>query len=749
MLRRNSKTLTLKLLITCSILPLAAFAQTSGQPQIHLHETPPPLQVTTAGGAVGLSLQPSFSLLDGEDQVLMNFEIVDANIDIDGVPYTAVVQELEVPWTIIYVVDTSKTLGGFSTSPTFKNIKNILATSVEALPDDSNIAVMSFASGTSTAMEFNQDSELATTAIRNLTASSSGNSCLNDGLYNAINKLSGAPGRKAVILVTASADDCARRTPQEVGNLAQSNRVQIYPVGLQGYTITRNDLDALALPTGGLAELRDESGLSFGLSNVIGLLRNQWTAKATVYPSSGEVIATLTVNLSDNISVTSPQFTFVSSQDYIPPTEIILKGNVQSIAEGILFNMDIRQRDKIRQLNVTIVSNETGQSVVAQSLISFSEVNTVPTLSLIPGSEYTLNVSALDAGGNVLSEDSAEFTYEPPAANLQISGVETPSLELDDFIVNVAMQNISGVVKYRAWFGEEETRALIEGSEVTVPLGDPILIPGDVVGSGTYIVFTQALDEHDTVLAEAPAFELVYKRPSIFQTFPKRVSSSPLAITAITGVCCLSLIGILAIVWLVLPKRSAKSAEVDLVMPQKDRRQAPPAPRPSPPSKSTAEKVESTPDLAEMPKPPKTPVKAVAKPEVAPATPQPPKATPKAEVSPKEGPGAVSDLPAARIELLQPDDIDYSIEMRHTPFSIGRRKGNDATLPVDSSSGVSGNHLVLTYLDGEYHVLDEKSTYGTTIDGSPVTQGVTTTLKNGSVISLGPKVKIVVWFLKE
>jgi hypothetical protein len=747
MLKQLSNFLKLSLLSAILIIPFAVFAQTSGQPKIHLHETPPPLQVTTAGGAVGLSLQPSFSLLDGEDQVLMAFEIEDANIDIEGESYSAVVQELEVPWTIIYLVDTSKTLGGFSTSPTFKNIKNILATSVEALPDNSNIAVMSFASGTSTAMEFNQDTELATTSIRNLTASGLGTSCMNDGLYDAINKLSGAPGRKAVILVTASADDCGRKTPQEVGDLALSNQVQIYPVGLQGYAITQNALDLLTLPTGGLAEIRDESGLSFGLSNVIGLLKNQWTAKATVYPSTGEVTATLTVNLSDNTSITSPQFTFVSSQDYIPPTEIILKGNVQSVAEGILFNMDIRQRDKIRQLNVTIVSNESGQSVVAQSLISFSEVNTVPTVSLIPGSEYTLNVSALDGGGNILSEDSAEFTYEPPAANLRISEVETPSPELDSFLVNVATQNISGVVKYKAWFGDAETRAVIEGTEVTVPLGDSILIPSDGIDSDIYMVYIQALDEHDTVLAEAPPFELVYKRPSIFQTFPRLVSSSPLAITAITGICCLSLIGILAIVWLVLPKRSAKSAEVDLVMPQKDQRQAPPAPRAAPSPRPSREEAELTPDLAEMPKPPKAPVKI--KEEDKPVTPKPRKAPAKPQAMPEVDPGAVSDLPSAQIILQQPDNLDYSIEMRHTPFSIGRRKGNDAILPVDNSSGVSGNHLILTYKKGEYQVLDEKSSYGTTIDGDPLTKGVATQLKSGAVIGLGPNVKIVFWVLKK
>ena len=728
MQKRIITSLRAAIFISILIISHVANAQSTGQPKIHLHATPPPQQVTTSGGALGLSLQSSFSLLDAEDQVLMAFEIVDAVYDIQGESYTAVVQELEVPWTVVYLIDTSKTLGGFSTGPTFKNVKNILATSVEAIPDNSNIAVMSFANGAPTALEFTQDKEAVTNAIRNLAASGSGNSCMNDGLYEAVNKLSRAPGRKAVILFTASADDCARRTPQEVVDLAHQNQVQIYPVGLQGYSITKGELDSLAGPSGGVAELRDESGLSFGLSNVIGLLMNQWTAKATVYPSAGEVVATLTVNLSDNTSITSPEFTFNSSQDYIPPAEIEIKGVVQSVAEGILFNLNIRQRDKIRQLNVSVISNETGQSVVAQSLVTFSDVNTVPTASLIPGSGYVLMVSALDSGGQILSEDSAEFKYEPPAANLTIGDVQTPSPEQEEFLITVRAQNIGGVVKYKAWFGDEETREKIPGSEVTVPLGDPILIPAEDISSGKYLVVVQALDGNDTVLAETPPMEFIYKRPSIFQTFPRWVSTSPLAIAAMTGICCLSLIGILGMIWLVIPKRSSKAAEVDLVLPQKDRRPTPPPPRPAPPPMPPEE------IALEVGQEPAQPAKAQP---VRAASPEKPRAV------------AASDLPAARIKLLQPEAPDFTAEMRITTFTIGRNKKNDAILPVDSSSGVSGNHLVLTYYRGEYYAKDENSTYGTMVDGEALEKGKPTLLKDGSVISLGPKVKVIFQLIQK
>jgi pSer/pThr/pTyr-binding forkhead associated (FHA) protein len=99
--------------------------------------------------------------------------------------------------------------------------------------------------------------------------------------------------------------------------------------------------------------------------------------------------------------------------------------------------------------------------------------------------------------------------------------------------------------------------------------------------------------------------------------------------------------------------------------------------------------------------------------------------------------------PAALIQILKPEAVDFSAKMEHTPFSIGRRKGNDAVLPLDSSSGVSGNHLTVTFLDGNYYVKDEKSTYGTSSNNNPMEKGKLYPLQDGDVLGLGPEVKIV------
>jgi predicted component of type VI protein secretion system len=99
-------------------------------------------------------------------------------------------------------------------------------------------------------------------------------------------------------------------------------------------------------------------------------------------------------------------------------------------------------------------------------------------------------------------------------------------------------------------------------------------------------------------------------------------------------------------------------------------------------------------------------------------------------------------MPAARLTLVHPATPQFSAEIRRSPFMIGRRPGGDAVIPLDSSSGVSGQHFRITFVDGQFFIQDEKSTFGTTLDGSPLVQGRPMPLRDGSVIGLGPQVRI-------
>jgi hypothetical protein len=694
-------------------LPLAAAAQAPGEAHVHIHQTRKPQQVTTTTGDVGLSISEVFSLLNADNQLLTTSapEIQDATISIDGDNYKADVQELNEPWTIVFLLDASKTISTFNAASDYKTARLALADAATGVPDNTNMALLSFANTSPTVVPFTQKKETVSTAITNVRAQGSGNSCLYDGVYQAVNMLSSAPGSKAVVVLTASQDDCADRTPNDIVNLALQNQVQIYAVGIQGYTVTKQDLTALTDPTGGLAEIRDQNNLRFGMSNIVGIFKNQWTAKATVYPTAGEKTGSLTVNLKDGTSLKSEDFTFTSTQDYIPPAQIRLKGKVQSTANGIEFNLDIVQAEKIRQLNVTIVSKDTGESVLAQALTTFSDVNSLPAQSLSPGLDYTLNVAAVDNSGKILSQDTADFKYEPPPAALKVSGVQPPAPGQDKLQVTVTATNLSGTVKYKAWLIEPQNNTKMTGTEVTVPLGDPILIPTDSLKSGAYAVVVQALDSSDTILAESQPFQLTFKQPTMFEKFRLWVSSSPFAIAGLTGVCCLALLGVIALVWIMVPKNRDQAIAVDLVMPERGRRQA--APKPG------------------IQVPPRAPDHGARQAPAAPRAPEPP-------VAPAAPAG-----PAARLTLRFPVEPGWSMEMRRSPVKVGRRKDNEAALPVDSSSGVSGHHVTITYERGTYFVLDDSSKFGTSINGKAIVKGEPTQLTDGDLIGLGPIVKVV------
>ena len=630
-------------LLTALALLLPA-RQAAATATIRINDVPEPTQVTNATGTVGLSLITTFTLLDSQDQVLRDFEIDTSTYELGGNTYPASITELDTPWSIVILVDASRTMGIATAGGAFKNARTALATAAGSIPDGANIAVLRFDDEVPTVQEFTQAKEAIGKAIDGLRAKGFGNSCLNDGLYEAVNKLGGAPGRRAVLVFTASADNCANRTTLDVTNLARQNRVQIYAAGLQGYAVTIDTLQALAEPTGGLAELKPESTLGFGLGNLTAVLNNQWSARATVYPSAGAQSATLKINLKDGLSLTSPAITFNSSQDYVPPTEIHLQGTVQSVGDGILFNLNLIEPEKIRQLNVSIIDKSTGQAVMAQALLDFSDVNTIPAVSLVAGQEYTLIVSAVDSSGRVLSEATLEFEYQAPQARLTISEVQSPTPEQPDLLVVVSTLNLEGAVKFRAWLASGQSNTRLPDTEILVPLGEPILIPTDGLDTGEYAVVVQALDSTDTVLAELPPVKTGYTRPGAFASIRRTLSDNPLLIAIATAVLCIGVIGALGVVFLILPRRGRRAEAVDLVMPQKARRAAPQTEkvadhRPTP-SRGVprAEPPKAAPRQAPPPKP-APPVKAAPppaqrQPAPPPAAPKPPRAHPRSSANP-------------------------------------------------------------------------------------------------------------------
>jgi pSer/pThr/pTyr-binding forkhead associated (FHA) protein len=96
----------------------------------------------------------------------------------------------------------------------------------------------------------------------------------------------------------------------------------------------------------------------------------------------------------------------------------------------------------------------------------------------------------------------------------------------------------------------------------------------------------------------------------------------------------------------------------------------------------------------------------------------------------------------AVVSMAEPKVVAFEAQIRKSPFRIGRAADNDGVLPVDATSGVSGHHCVITVADGRWYLQDDKSKFGTTVNGQPIPKGEPFKLEDGALLGLGPKLKI-------
>lgn len=683
----------------CSLLiPAAASAQT-GQATAYINDVKGPQVVQGAAGTPGLSLELGFTLLDANKQVMPGGDMESAAMELSNGSYPAVVQKLETPWSIVILVDGSTTMANFTASAAFKTARTAIATAIEKAPKDTTFAIIKFDNSAPTVLDFTTNIDKVKSDLSQLQATFGGNSCLNNGAYEAINKLASASGRRAVIIFTASADNCTQRTAQDVAALAKQNHIQIYSVGLKGFAITEQALEALSAPSGGLASLKEENGLGFAFGNVMAVLNNQWQAKATLYPPAGPQTAQLKVTLKDTSVLTSAPIPFTSNQDFPSPPKIRLKGEVQSTNDGFTFNLDIVSADKIKQLNINVVNKTTGLTVNSQTITKIAASNKVLMNNLANGKEYQLTITAADDSGRKLDEIKTDFKYAPSQPELVFAKIELPTLDKPEFVISVEAKNLEGAVKYELWLSDERGSTPVDGTKQTVPVGEPLSIPAANLASGEYRVVVRALDGNNKALAEGRSEKITYQSPSALDVFVKWIQRSPLGIASITIFCCLSFMMLAGIGWLALPKRGAQPKSVELVMPEKLRRPPP----------------------------------AILEPEV--RTPDRPADRPR---PPRPAPS----LPKAWLTGYSPADVRVTADVTKSAFTIGRVEGNDLVIPVDNTRGVSSKHATITFANGRFYIQDNQSTYGTSVNDQKIQREMPTLLEDNAIIGLGPKVKI-------
>lgn len=713
--------------------PFLAWAQTSPL-NVRLHDVRGPLNVQDPSGLPGLALEVDFSLLNNADgQLAADAEPSAAFLDLtSGLGFPATVKKAADPWSVVIVLDASKNVAAPRLAEPYKKAREAFASLIGTFPQGSNLAVLTFQSQPATTQAFIQDSGKVAERVRG-SLIGQGDSCLNAGLFEAANLLTGATGRRAIFLLTASGDACGNRVPQDVVNLAQKNHIQIYAVGLKGYSITDAELQTFTEPTGGVYRMREQDEALFAFQDVLRIITGQFTAEVTVYPPAGPQTGVLTLELKDGTKVTSPVINFSSDREYTQPARVALRGEVRSTLTGVLFNLEYTSPQLIQTLLLQAKDPQTG-NVIVQKEVSGSELVENDNVlgeggTFMPNSKYQLVVTALGQNGNPVASLEKEFEFRPPEAQFGITKVEIPTPDKLAFTVEVASVNVTGVTTYTVWLvTREDTVTPVPGTVKSYAVGEPLVVPVQELSSGRYLVVVQALGVDGKVLLQTISEEQNYERQSALQAFIKFVSENQWAFIGMLAMCGVAVAVLGGVLWIFMPTRNVQPKAVELALPEQRRMAAPePVSRPAEPQPAAVPPHQPKPA---SPQPIPKPVEA--RPAVAPIPQEP---------TMRVTPPATNAQPSLITQ--EPAYLNLKVAIPRTPFSIGRKEGCDLVLPLGNTSGVSSRHATISLANGQYFITDEKSTYGVFINGQRIQAGTPTLLPDNAVLSLGPQVKIL------
>jgi hypothetical protein len=674
----------------------------------------------------GFQLDFDFTMLDKD--AVQTTDIDTSQLTVPGLPDAIQVfaGRIATPWRVVVVVDASATMANFNVADVFKKLK----ADVSALFGGNNsqtpitFAVLKFDDVPSLVADFDTANDQLPKNVQAMTAKQTGNSCFYDAIGEALTRLAGTGGRQAILAITASRDNCTDQSQDAVITKAQQGSVQIYPVGISGFGVDKSYLDPLAQGTGGLTNVVDAGKLAFALTPAQTTFANQWNAKVTLYPKNGSQIATLIVKLKNGQNL-ALQIPFTSDRDYLPPPSIAMITPISSKTNGVSFTLSFTSKEKISAVNVKIVNKQDNSDAGSGTYHTDTPTILVASSALVTGNVYTLTVVALDDQNRELKQSKIvqDFTYQPVPLSMTL---RPPQVLPDNATVTVQADPAKpeGVNSFKLQLTDKDKNPL-PYPPVTIAASDApdglltLKLPTDLP-TGSYMVVVQVVDQNGNALGSVPSQPFNFIQPTWFDKMINWLKTNPLALSAIGAVCCLSVVGLGGVAWFFVPKGGSKVKEVEIFVPEKQRRSV----------SSTSSGV-----FDSDAKPPPQPQ--------ARQEPPPQRAAPQARppARPADAAPAVS-VPPAVLSAQEPVTALLRTPIRKSPCTIGRRDGNDIVLKVDGSSGVSGQHCAILFQNGQFFVLDEGSSFGTTVNGQTAPKGRPTPLPDGAVIGLGPKVKI-------
>jgi hypothetical protein len=729
-------------LLVCALgwwlAPFSASAQTAAQPVIiHSFNT---RAVQGADGLPGLLTAMYFTLHDLTGEVIVNPDIASAQIEVeDGSRYDAQFGDPGIPWQVAMLMDASGSLTSWASYYTYQAVRQGAYNALKQGPQGASYSVVSFAEKPQVLLQSGEAAKAAD-AIKNMHAAS-GHACFYDAAFTTLGLLgSASTTRRAMLLFTASIDDCSQHTPQQVIDAANASGTQIFVVGLSGYPLNDKELQSLADGTGGLyqAAVQDQQELAF--RKVMATLVAEKLAQATIYPAAGSHKAQLQVTLKSGLVAQSDQVAFKSDKDYQRPPQVKLLGQVQSTHKSIQLNLAVTNPALVSRVEIIVASTATGQAVID---ITPPVADTAHTLelsadSLALGEEYNIIIKSTNTANAALPDVTSKFKYEPPAASLTLSLTGLPTISKQHFTFHVEAQNLTDVaVKYKYWLAAQKVDGDIGGTTQVVVPSDTLFVATNNLQAGTYRLFLQALDSQDAMVTQVVFDSLSFAPPTMSDQIVLVLSQLAGNLPMLT-LMFVVIVGLLIVVaWLVMPRSTlGRTRRVDLVLQESSRKgrgAAPPSPPPAP--AAAAPRYQAPPPAPAAPRP--QPPVVAAHPPARPAN---------VEASPTmlvdAAPGAQAAAAAVRRGRLMPQRVPAgvqlpgSVEISKSPFILGRV---NADLTV-ADARVSRRHAVISMEQNMYYIQDAASANGTLVNGVRLQPDRKVPLQPGSVIGLGPEI---------
>lgn len=365
---------------------------------------------------------------------LKNLGKTDFSISEDNKPVTdfeiTPIQNVQQSLAIVLAIDTSGSMGNTPSPTPLQNSIEAAKVFIDSLSPQDQIAVIGFADTPYLAQDFTQDKERVKTNLDTLAAN--GNTTLYDGIVEAVGLLKSRSERRILVVITDGFDS-------SIGNFVFDTTIDeatrwsipVYPIGFGN--VNRNELEQMAILTGGMAQIQPNStDIQSAFSTILQVLREQYLIRYTSnLPADGT-----SYNLQIIVENQSAEKMFIA----LPrkPTISVPFHDGETVGGNLLFKPEVIAPAPLEELEILLDGNQL------QKIFSEPFEYAWNSTTVSPG-EHTFTFTIKDEAGNT-AQSNVVLNIQPPITIKLIAPGEDQKLSgLSSVTVNV--EALDGVAK--------------------------------------------------------------------------------------------------------------------------------------------------------------------------------------------------------------------------------------------------------------------------------------------------------------